>query len=50
MHGRTIETALTGNLPKRESSPAGSSLFLQLIRSVTPHDGREAGGKVDVLR
>ncbi len=49
MHDRTTETALTGNLPKGDQTPAGSSLFLrQLIRSVTPHDGREAGEKVDL--
>lgn len=48
MHDRTINS-LNGNLPKRDNTLAGSSLFLQLIRSVTPHDGREAGEKVDVL-
>lgn len=49
MHDRTNETALTGNLPKGDNTLAGSSLFLQLIRSVTPHDGGvSAGEKVDM--
>ncbi len=47
MHDRTLNS-LNGNLPKEDNTSAGNSLFLQLIRSVTPHDGREAGEKVDL--